>query len=126
MEESKLAAEETATQPDRQDQYFGAFRISGPGLDFPEYPGTQGYRDWIAIAFARRVALGEAREFECRFMESFMDADLAERNLLGDCVTAKNLTELCNAVESRDCSGIDGFLMKSHASVHDGAVLGGE
>ena len=81
-------------------------------------PGTQSYREWLVLAFARRVVSGLATEYECIFMRAFMKMELSERNLREDCVAANNLTAICNDIEEGDCS----TFVALHATSYAGNV----
>ena len=100
--------------------------VDGAPFLFPKSSDTGSYREWLMLAFARRVVSGDARECECEFMRSFMAMELPERNILGDCVTAYNLTAICNGIEGRDCSSFEELFESWQASVPSELRLGGE
>lgn len=93
---------------------------------FPKSSDTNSYREWLMLAFARRVVSGDARECECEFMRSLMSMELPERNILGDCVTAYNLTAICNGIEGRDCSSFEELFESWQVNIPSEQRLGGE
>ena len=78
------------------------------------------------LAFARRVVSGDAKDYECEFMRCFIAMELPERNILGDCVTAYNLTAICNGIEERDCSSFEELFASWQINVPSEQRLGGE
>ena len=87
---------------------------------------TNEYRDLLMLAFARRIVSGDARECECEFMRSLMAMELPKRSLSSDCVTAYNLTAICNGIEERDCSSFEELFQHWQISVPSEHRIGGE
>lgn len=81
--------------------------LNGSEFSFPKSSDTCSYREWIVLSFARRVAQGKAKPYECDFMRTLMQMELPERNILGDCMSAYNLTSICDGVEQGDCSAFE-------------------
>ena len=98
---------------------------SGQEFIFPK-TSMGDYRAVLLLAFARRVALGKAQQFECNFIEKFMRMELSERDILGDCMAAYNLTGLCDGIEQCDCSSFEGLFESWQADIPDEQRLGGE
>lgn len=93
---------------------------------FPELSNTESYRELLMLAFARRVVSGDAKECECEFMRSLMAIELPKRSLSSDCVTAYNLTAICNGIEERDCSSFEELFQRWQIHVPSEHRIGGE
>ena len=93
---------------------------NGSEFCFPKSSDTCSYREWIVLTFARRVAQGMAKPYECDFMRAFMSMELREQNILGDCMAAYNMTAICNGIEQGDCSSFERLFESWQPNFHEG------